>query len=300
MDTTAITDSIVTNAVNPAVHEAIHLDGNEELKSESSQFGQDNDFSQRLAILAKKEKGLLEKQKSWTQRQKEIEEKEKKLAEWEGMEKLAQENPYEFFKKKGISYENLQEKMLASLTDEEMDPIQKQLKELKTQLASKDDEYKKLLDDRLAEQDAKKKETENIEQEKYYKSELNKYITNSGEKYDLIKTFGAADEVFDVIKQVFIKTSERGAPKLMTFTEGCELYEKKLEETVQGMSQSNKVKKLLGFGNGEDDFLSQLVSGQKTIDDSFSQSSANSPELKTEEERFRAAKKIFEQQINSF
>jgi hypothetical protein len=66
------------------------------------------------------------------------------------------------------------------------------------------------------------------------------------------------------------------------------------------MSQSNKVKKLLGFGNGEDDFLSQLVSGQKTIDDSFSQSSANSPELKTEEERFRAAKKIFEQQINSF
>lgn len=300
MDTTAITDSIVTNAVNPAVHDAIHLDGNEEAKSESSQFGQDNDFSQRLAILAKKEKGLLEKQKSWTQRQKEIEEKEKKLAEWEGMEKLVQENPYEFLKKKGISYENLQEKMLASLTDEEMDPIQKQLKELKTQLASKDEEYKKLLDDKLAEQDAKKKETEIEEQSKYYNAELKKHIASSGEKYDLIQTFEAADEVFNVIKQVYLKTSERGAPKLMTFDEACDLYEKKLEETVQGMSKSNKVKKIFGLGNGEDDFLSQLVSGQKTIDDSFSQSSANSPELKTEEERFRAAKKIFEQQINSF
>jgi hypothetical protein len=300
MDTTAITDSIVTNAVNPAVHDAIHLDGNEESRSESSQFGQDNDFSQRLAILAKKEKGLLEKQKSWTQRQREIEEKEKKLADWESMEKLVQENPYEFLKKKGISYDNFQEKMLASLTDEEMDPIQKQLKELKTQLSSKDEEYKKLLDDKLAEQDAKKKETESIEQEKYYKSELNKYIANSGDKYDLIKTFGASDEVFNVIKQVYLKTSERGAPKLMTFTEGCELYEKTLEETVHDMSKSDKVKKLLGFGNGEGDFLPQLVSGQKTIDDSFSQSSANSPELKTEEERFRAAKKLFEQQINSF
>ena len=86
----------------------------------------------------------------------------------------------------------------------------------------------------------------------------------------------------------------------MKFDEGCELYEKKLEETVHGMSKSDKVKKILGLVNGEGDFLSQLVSGQKTIDDSFSQSSANSPELKTEEERLRAAAKLFEQQLKSF
>ena len=136
METSAITDSIVSNAINPAVHQAINIDA-PEVSTESAP-AQDTDFAQRLAILAKKERGLLDKQKSWSQKLKEIEEKEKKLAEWEGMEKLAQENPYEFFKKKGISYENLQEKMLASLTDEEMDPIQKQLKELKNQLASKD------------------------------------------------------------------------------------------------------------------------------------------------------------------
>lgn len=298
METSAITDSIVSNAINPAVHEAINIDA-PEVSSESAPV-QDTDFAQRLAILAKKERGLLDKQKSWSQKLKEIEEKEKKLAEWESMEKLAQENPYEFFKKKGISYENLQEKMLASLTDEEMDPIQKQLKELKTQLASKDEEYKKLLEDKLAEQDAKKKETEIEEQSRYYNAELKKHIASNAEKYDLISTFEASDEVFNVIKQVYLKTAERGAPKLMTFDEACELYEKKLEETVQGMSKSNKVKKLLGFGNDEQDFFGSLVTGQKTIDDSFSQSSANSPELKTEEERLRAAAKLFEQQLKSF
>jgi DNA repair exonuclease SbcCD ATPase subunit len=294
MEIGSITESIVSQAVNPEIIN----NASESIEAESS-APQVDDWSQKLALLAKKERGLLEKQKSWQQKLKDIEEKEKKFSEWEQLDRLATENPSEFFKKKGLKFEDLQDKMLASLTDEEIDPIQKQLKELKTQLSAKDEEYKKLLEEKFAEQDSLKKNQEIEEQSKYYNAELKKHIANSGEKYELIQTFGAADEVFNVIKQVYLKTLERGAPKLMTFDDGCELMEKELEKTLHGMAKSNKVKKLLGV-NADEDFFGSKVMGQFTLDDSFSQSSANSPELKTEEERLRAAAKLFEQQLKSF
>ena len=294
METGSITESIVSQAVNPEVIN----NASESIEAESS-APQVDDWSQKLALLAKKERGLLEKQKSWQQKLKDMEEKEKKFSEWEQLDRLATENPSEFFKKKGLKFEELQDKMLASLTDEELDPIQKQLKELKTQLSSKDEEYKKLLEEKFAEQDSLKKNQEIEEQSKYYNAELKKFIQSKADDFELITTFEAADEVFSVIKQVYLKTAESGAPKLMTFDEACQLYEKKLEETVQGMAKSNKVKKLLGV-NADDDFFGSKVMGQFTLDDSFSQSSANSPELKTEEERLRAAAKLFEQQLKSF
>jgi DNA repair exonuclease SbcCD ATPase subunit len=294
METGSITESIVSQAVSPEVIN----NASESIEVESS-APQVDDWSQKLALLAKKERGLLEKQKSWQQKLKDIEEKEKKFSEWEQLDRLATENPSEFFKKKGLKFEELQDKMLASLTDEELDPIQKQLKELKTQLSSKDEEYKKLLEEKFAEQDSLKKNKEIEEQSKYYNAELKKFIQSKADDFELITTFEAADEVFSVIKQVYLKTAESGAPKLMTFDEACQLYEKKLEETVQGMAKSNKVKKLLGV-NADDDFFGSKVMGQYTLDDSFSQSSANSPELKTEEERLRAAAKLFEQQLKSF
>lgn len=294
METSSITESIVSQAVNPEVVN----NASESIEVESS-APQVDDWSQKLALLAKKERGLLEKQKSWQQKLKDMEEKEKKFSEWEQLDRLAIENPSEFFKKKGLKFEELQDKMLASLTDEELDPIQKQLKELKTQLSAKDEEYKKLLEEKFAEQDSLKKNQEIEEQSKYYNAELKKFIQSKADDFELITTFEAADEVFSVIKQVYLKTAESGAPKLMTFDEACQLYEKKLEETVQGMAKSNKVKKLLGV-NADDDFFGSKVMGQFTLDDSFSQSSANSPELKTEEERLRAAAKLFEQQLKSF
>ena len=294
METGSITESIVSQAVNPEVVN----NASESIEAESS-APQVDDWSQKLALLAKKERGLLEKQKSLQQNRKDMEEKEKKFSEWEQLDRLVTENPSEFFKKKGIKFEDLQNKMLASMEDEELEPIQRQLKELKAQLSAKDEEYKKLLEEKFAEQDSLKKNQEIEEQSKYYNAELKKFIQSKADDFELITTFEAADEVFSVIKQVYLKTAESGAPKLMTFDEACQLYEKKLEETVHGMAKSNKVKKLLGV-NADEDFFGSKVMGQFTLDDSFSQSSANSPELKTEEERLRAAAKLFEQQLKSF
>jgi hypothetical protein len=295
MSIEAITGSII-ESVTAEPAEASQ-DAGIEVSGEINPTQGDSDLAQRLAILAKKEKGLLSKQQEMAAKLKEMEEKSKKFSEWEEIDKLASENPTEYFKKKGLSFEQIQQKMLESMQDDDLDPIQKQLKELQSKLANKDSEIEKLLNDKLSERDNQKKQQEIEEQSKYYNQELKKFIGDKSEQYDLINTFEASEEVFNVIKTVYLKTAEKGSPKLMSFDEACDLYEKKLEELVQGMKKSKKVSKIFGVDDSEDIF--GKVSGQVTLDDSFSPSSAHSPELKTEAERLRAAAKLFEQQLKA-
>lgn len=286
MSTEAITQSIISEITAPAVETEETVD---------APISNDPDFSQRLSILAKKEKGLLTRQQEIQQRLREIEEKDKKYKDWEESESLFDKNPTEYFKKKGKSFEDIQQKMLESMQDDDLDPIQKQIKELQQKLAAKDDEVKKILSDTLSDRDKKAQETQLEEQSKYYNQELKKHITAKSEEYDLITTFDASEEVFNVIKNVYLKTAEAGSPRLMSFDEACTLYEKKLEDMVGGMRKSKKVSKIFGSESEEDPF--GQVSGQTTLDDSFSQSSSNSPDYKTEHERLKAAAKLFEQQL---
>ncbi len=290
MSTEAITQAIVNEFSAPVE--------SSEVAVEAVEPQGDSDLAQRLAIVAKKEKSYYEKRKQDEVKNKSLEERYEKLKQWEELDKLATENPSEFFKKKGMSFEQIQQKMLESMQDDELDPIQKQLKELQAKLASKDDEYKKLMDDKFSERESAQKQQEIEEQSKFYNQELKKFISDKSDQYDLISTFEAGDEVFNVIKTVYLKTSEKGTPKLMTFDEACDLYEKKLEELVEGMKKSKKVSKIFGADIGEEDIFGK-VSGQVTIDDSFSSSSAHSPELKTDAERLRAAAKLFEQQLKA-
>lgn len=294
MSIEAITGSIIESVTAEPSESAENLaEGSIEAAPEQG----DDDLARRLAVLAKKEKGILSKKQEQAAKDKEYEEKVAKLKQWEELEDLLQKDPVEFFKKKNVDLNDVQQKWLSSLDESDVDPIQRQIKDLQAKLASKDDEYKALLEEKLNERENSKKQQEIEEQSKYYNQELKKFISDKSDQYDLINTFEASEEVFNVIKTVYLKTAEKGTPKLMTFDEACDLYEKKLEELVQGMKKSKKVSKIFGVEDSEDIF--GKVSGQVTLDDSFSPSSAHSPELKTEAERLRAAAKLFEQQLKA-
>lgn len=296
MSTEQITSSIITEMTTDTAPVA----GNNEVTTATNESAstEDTNLSRGLSILAKKEKAILQKQQEMAQKYKDLEEKYSKLSQWENLEKLASENPSEFFKQKGLSFEQVQQKMLESIQDEDLDPIQKQLKELQNKLNSKDEEYKRLLEETLSKKEQEEKNKQIEEQSKYYSQELSKFIEQNAEKYDLINMFEAKDEVFEVIKSVYLKTAEKGTPKLMSFEEGCDLYEKKLEDMMQNMKKSKKVSRM--FVPDEDaSNLFGKVYGQNTLDDSFSQSSSTSSDYKTEKERLTAAAKLFEQQIKA-
>lgn len=299
MSTEAITQSIITDITAAPSSDAgtVTIPEGEATGAATIQPEGDSDLASRLAIIAKKERAFMEKQKSLTQKMKELEERNSKLSQWEEYEKLLEENPNEFFKKKGMSFSDVQEKMLKSLSDEDLNPLEKMVKELQTKLENKDSELKKLVEEQFSQRDQAAKEREIEEQSKIYSARLKEFLTEKAEDYDLINAFEAGDEVFNVIKTVYLKSAEKGTPKLLSFEEACNLYEKKLEETVQGMKKSKKVSRLFGVQDSDDPIANMY--GQTTIDDSFSQSSATSPQLKTEEERLRAAAKLLEQQFKS-
>jgi uncharacterized protein YlaN (UPF0358 family) len=268
-------------------------------KEQVQEAPQDQDFANKLAIIAKKEKAIMAEKSSFAQKLKELEEKEGKLKQWEELDQLVTDNPSEFFKKKGLSFEQIQQKMLESMQDDELDPIQKKNKEmfseLKSELAKLKEENEKLIKGEFEQRDTKEKQKYIDEQSKHYKAELNNFIQENSEKYDLINTYGVADEVFKVMQAVYIESSKKGSPRVMGFDEVCDLYEKGLEDKVMGMSKSNKVKKLLGLIDSEDP-IAQMF-GQKTIDDSFTASAATGNGPQTEKERMQAAAKIFEQSM---
>jgi len=290
MDISSISSAIVASQTAPAAVEAVEND-TENIASDipADQMGS------RLAILAKKEKSIREQHTSYAQKIKELEEREAKLAKYQSFDEINDDNAVDFLKSKNLSLEKVQEKWLSTYTDEDLDPIQKQIRDLQKQLADSKDESKKYLDETLSKKDQDKRDQEIEEQSKYYAGELNKFLSENVEKYDLITTFAASDEVFRVIKDVYLETSKTGNPKLMTFEEASEAYEGKLAEQVQAMSKSKKVRELMGnYEEPQEDHLAHLT-GQNTIDSSFSQSSAHSAELKTQAERDRAAAKLFEQ-----
>jgi hypothetical protein len=294
MDTAAITDSIISNVTTPqnAPSEQEGIDQPIET------LVKDDDMSKRIAILAKKEKSILDNQRSYQQKIKELEERESRLGKYSKFDDLNDDNAIELLREKGLNFEKIQEKWLSQLGDDDIDPIQRQLKELTTKLSKKDEEYAKLLEEKLSERDNVKKQQEIEQQSQYYNQELKSFISENAEKYDLVSTFDAADEVFKVIKDVYLKTAERGEPKLLTFEDAANLYEEKLAELVKGMSKSKKVMQLLGVSSTEDDITAQLL-GQKTIDDSFTLTSSKGADGMTQKEREKAAAQMFEQMIKS-
>ena len=285
MNTESITSKIVESRTAPAP----------EPEMESTDI-KPEEMGSRLAILGKKEKGILEKERALQAKWKEIEEKEAKYSKYSQFDDVNEENAFEFLKGKNIPLEKVQEKWLSSLGDDDLDPIQKKIKELESKLASKDSEMKKILDETLSERDSKVQQQEIEKQSSLINENLKKFVSDKAEDFDLIKTFGAEEEVFNVIKQVYMKTAESGEPKLLSFEEACQEYENSLVEKVKVLLGSKKVQSILG-GN-PDDKIAQLL-GQKTIDDSFSQSSASSPDYKTQAERDEAAKKLFEGMVRS-
>lgn len=259
-----------------------------------------DDFSQRLSILTKKEKGLMAKQRELEAKLKELQEKEGKVGEYSEIDKLLDENPAEFFKRKGKSFEDIQEKWLASLSDDDIDPIQKQIKELKQQLANKNSEFEKMFEEKLSKKEQMEQEKKIEEQKSEYKTHLNKFIDQNTEKYELInKVEGSREEVFELMTQVYMKTLESGKPKLLTFEEACDLYEAELEKQIEVLLQSNKVKKKLGLSEGmSEQDLAKFV-GHETLDDTFAPTSSISADQKSERERELAARKMFEEMMKT-
>lgn len=236
-------------------------------------------MTSRLARLAKEEARLAQKEAELVELKKQIDDSslsvKEKIELLDNLPTRIQENPDEVLQKLGISFEQLTRSILES-----SDPTAKELRTLQSrlkQLESEREEEKKQRQE--AELQLKDKEYEATINE--YKTNVYKHIDENPEKYELIKSTGMHDEVWNVITRHFDETKE-----LLTHKQACEFVESYLEES--------QLKKFAGTKKFSRLIEGTRSSGDKTLSSNVASSNVNTIEKPlSDEERFEKALSIF-------
>lgn len=250
-DVVAQAISQIQQPVNESVNEDANqevLEGNQETPKEPV-----DSFSARFENLIKKEKQIMDEKRKYQDERKQWEEKLIKIKEAEEFEQLFATNPLDALKKKGITLDHLNEYAIKNLRDEDLDPIQLKIKSLEEQLKTNEE---KILENFQKKQEEKEKQQAEAERDKLvaeYKQNLDGFLQNNNEKYELISTYFDKDQAIEQLFEISAKYYEE-TEKILSPEESANLLEEYLEPIVKKMLGLNKVKSWLG-SDSEDDLL---------------------------------------------
>lgn len=183
-------------------------------------------LSPRFAALARKEKYLTKQAQEMKAMKAELDAKLAQIKEWEGIS-----NPLEALKKKGFSYEDVTNYVL---NDQKLTP-ELEVKGMKEQMTKWMQEQESKQTQSQAEAKAKA-EAEMQKTIENFKNQVNEFVTQNADKYELINLHEQQEMVFATIEEYYNKTG-----KIMTNTEASDLVESYLEEQID---KSLKTKKL--------------------------------------------------------
>jgi len=195
-----------------------------ETKTEST-----DDYSRRFAELAKRDAHL-------SDREKKIKQYEEKLKQYERLEKLKQEDPASFLEETGMNFEQLARAVIEKTAG-------------KKDLTA--DEKIALLEKKLQERD--EKEQLELEQRAItkFKTDLNTFVSENKETYELINSLGEQDLVYEVIEEYFERNK-----KVLDHKTAADLVEEQLMDRLKSLKDAKKVKNL---------FASALETAQNNV-----------------------------------
>lgn len=283
-----------------AVNENISSEVNNPNQTQA-QPGNEN-FSDKFSVIARMEKKIREEREALKRKEQEFEERGKKYSGYDELEELLAKNPLEALKRKGWDYEKLTQFALQNVTDEELDPVQKELKTTKSKL----EEFEKSFDERvmakvqeLIGNKEKEYETKAHEVElKSIKTSIKNIIESNKEKYELINTHGqeAEDLIFEALQAHVIEQREGGIPedeiKMLPYSEAADRVEAYLEGQLEKYLKLSKIKSKLS-PQTPDSLIKSFQT--KTITDDFTPRNALVSE--TEEDRVRKAIELVQKGI---
>lgn len=242
----------------------------------------------QLGFIARMEKKLRQEREALEKQRKEFEEKYNKVSKWEQYDKQLEIDPLEVLKEKGWDYEKLTNHAMSKISDEDLDPVQRELKELRGFKESVPDLIQQAIQNAINEEN-KKYEAQSYEQEiKNIKQTIAATISAAKDKYELINEHGdeALDLVFETIKKHVEQQRENGVEendiKMMGYSEAADKVEAYLDNQLQRYLRLNKVKNKLGQNPGD---INKSIS--KTISDDFAPRTAEVSE--SEEDRVKKA-----------
>jgi hypothetical protein len=177
----------------------------------------------RFAMLARKEQDLYRKQQAVKQQQAAIAAQAEQIRAFEQAKKQALLNPLDALKQLGLTYEQLTEYVLNDnkpTPNAEVQSVRQELEEFKRQAREEQE--------RILEQQREMQTREQQQIIEQFRSEVNEYVEQHAENYELTNLYGGAHLVSEVIEEHFRQTQ-----KLLTIPEAAKLVEEHYEDLAR-------------------------------------------------------------------
>lgn len=193
---------------------------------ESKEVKQPEDkFSKKYAELTKKEKAIAERESKIGEQ----------LALYKEVEELINsKNPEKLLSKLGLGVEDFLS-ILAGVevksTEENIDPVQKELNEIKSKLKAQEDEKALKLKEQ---EDAQLKQSEKVLND--FKKDVEDFVKNNQDDYEGIAQHASSEDVLELVKHVYVNDG-----KLLTMKEACDLLENQIIETARKFTGMKKL-----------------------------------------------------------
>jgi len=206
-------------------------------------------FSEKFNLLAKKERMIARERMRIAQEKKETEEKFKKYQGYEESKAKAKQNPLDFLKEAGLSYDELTQYLLNGGKPTEIDEIKSvrsELEEFKRQQAEEKKQQQEFLQ--------KQQQQQHEQAISGFKTDIAEFIEANKDKYELIASRDGAEDIFNAVNDAFIlnmtewqKNGKQGPPpKVMEIEEAAQVIEEFYEEEVKRLTSTNKWKTKYG------------------------------------------------------
>lgn len=193
--------------------------------------------SSRFAALARKEQEVFRKQQAIRQQQAELARQAEEIRAFNSMRQQALQNPLEALKSLGLTYEQITDYVLNDnkpTPSLEVQSVRQEIEALKQQ--------QQLERQRILEEQRQMQTQQQQEIIENFREEVNEYVAQHADTYELTSLYGGANLVFQVIEEHYTQQLNDGigAPKVMSIPEAAKLVEEHYEDLARKAQATKK------------------------------------------------------------
>lgn len=253
---------------------------------------EDDFLAPKFAALTRKEKEIRARENAIKAQQSEL---EKMRSEWESKSKSATEqesqllselkkNPLKFMEKHGLTFEQLTDMQL----NEQNPTPQMLMDQMRAELEAKMEEKYGKLTETLKEKEEREVRERYEAAVNSYKSEINQFMTQNADTYELIAANGATDLMFETAEAYYAETG-----KVPDLKEVANAVEQHLEEQANQIFKLKKFQKLQPPQNSEANPAGKPAQTAPTLSNTLSAEVPKSgAKFMSDEESKKAAAKL--------
>lgn len=191
----------------------------------------ENTLSPKFAALARKEREILRAKEAMRAREYKLAQQEKEYQQYLQSKQNAKQNPIEALKALGLTYQEITDYMLNG----EKPTAETQIQSVQQQM-QKYIEQQEMKEKQRLEQEAQAVQQQHAEIIHSFKGQINSFVDQNKDAYELTHLYGAQDLIYDTIAQHFEATQQ-----IMDTKQAAQLVEEYLESEYEKAMNTKKI-----------------------------------------------------------